>query len=250
MAEVSLSKIVQNLSFRYTRWINRKQKRLGHLFQGRYKAILVERDAYLLELVRYIHLNPVRARLVKEASAYPWSSHRAYLGQADLPWLTMDVVLGQFSKRISTARKGYDEFIKGGIGEGYREEFYKGAEDSRILGEDRFVEQILGKVNERVPKSPPLAALEWRVSQMYGILTEELSSPGRSRHLAEARGVVAWLAVNLGSGNLREIGERFRRDGSAMSVAMRRIEHRAKASRGFHHQLQGLIEYNYSTFQA
>jgi len=73
VGEEPLSKIMQNLSFRYTRWVNRKQKRIGHLFQGRYKAILVEQDSYLLELVRYIHLNPVRAKMVRQPSAYSWS---------------------------------------------------------------------------------------------------------------------------------------------------------------------------------
>ncbi len=73
VVEVPLSRIMQNLAFRYTRWVNKRQGRVGHLFQGRYKAILVEAQSYLLELVRYIHLNPVRARLVEEPAAYRWS---------------------------------------------------------------------------------------------------------------------------------------------------------------------------------
>jgi REP-associated tyrosine transposase len=101
VAEVSLSKILQNLSFRYTRWVNRQQGRMGHLFQGRYKALLVDADSYLLELVRYIHLNPVRAGLVDEPSAYPWSGHWAYLGEEILPWLTTEWVLEQLDKRLS-----------------------------------------------------------------------------------------------------------------------------------------------------
>jgi len=84
----SLSRSMQNLAFRYTQATNRKLGRSGHLFQGRYKALLVDRDAYLLELVRYIHLNPVRARLVADLADYPWSGHQAYLGKVALPWLT------------------------------------------------------------------------------------------------------------------------------------------------------------------
>ncbi len=80
--QVPLSRGMQNLSFRYTRWINRREKRTGHLFQGRYKALLVDRDAYLLELVRYIHLNPVRAELVDDPVDYPWSGRRGYLAKA------------------------------------------------------------------------------------------------------------------------------------------------------------------------
>jgi REP element-mobilizing transposase RayT len=95
--DISLSKIIQNLSFRYTRWINKCRKRIGHLFQGRYKAILVDADSYLLELVRYIHLNSCRAGIVNDPKDYPWSGHRTYLGEEQLPWLTTDWILSQFS---------------------------------------------------------------------------------------------------------------------------------------------------------
>ena len=97
MGGIPLSRIMQNLSFRYTRWANWRQKRSGHLFQGRYKAVLVDADSYLEELTRYIHLNPVRAGIVKEPEDYPWSGHRAYLGLEMIPWLTTDWVLSQFS---------------------------------------------------------------------------------------------------------------------------------------------------------
>ena len=90
VGNVSLSRILQNLSFRYTRWVNWRQNRMGHLFQGRYKAVLVDADTYLKELTRYIHLNPVRAGIVKDPEAYPWSGHRAYLELEVIPWLTTD----------------------------------------------------------------------------------------------------------------------------------------------------------------
>ncbi len=97
VADEPLSKIMQNLSFRYTRWINKHQKRMCHLFQGRFKAILIDADEHLLELIRYIHLNPVRAGLVKQVDDYVWSSHHAYMGKETLPWLTTDWVYGYFS---------------------------------------------------------------------------------------------------------------------------------------------------------
>jgi len=77
MGETALSKVMQNISFRYTRWMNRRHHRIGHLFQGRFRVILCDADAYLLELVRYIHLNPVRAGLVEAPDGYSWSGHRA-----------------------------------------------------------------------------------------------------------------------------------------------------------------------------
>ena len=93
VGNVPLSRILQNLSFRYTRWVNWRQDRVGHLFQGRYKAFVVDAEPYLLELVAYLHLNPVRVGMASDAADYPWSSHRAYLGRELLPWLDSDFVL-------------------------------------------------------------------------------------------------------------------------------------------------------------
>lgn len=81
VGEVPLSRIMQNLSLRYTKWINWSQNRIGHLFHGRYKAVMVEADNYLAQLVAYLHLNPVRAGICENPMEYPWSSSRAYLGQ-------------------------------------------------------------------------------------------------------------------------------------------------------------------------
>jgi len=92
VSDISLSKIVQNISFRYTRFFNKKAKRIGHLFQGRYKALLVDADNYLLQLIRYIHLNPLRANMVANLLDYPWSSHFAYLGKLKIHWLTTQSV--------------------------------------------------------------------------------------------------------------------------------------------------------------
>ncbi len=141
--DIPLSRGMQNLSFRYTRWINHKKKRTGHLFQGRYKALLVDGFAYLLELVRYIHLNPVRSGIVVSPDDYPWSGHLAYLGKESLPWLTTDWILAQYSERVDKARELYSQFLRDGLAEEHRPEFHRGAEDSRILGDDRFMERCL-----------------------------------------------------------------------------------------------------------
>ena len=93
---------MQHLGFRYTRWFNRRHTSVGHLFQGRYKALLVDADSYLLDLVRYIHLNPVRAGLVKGPERYPWSGHRAYLGKVRLDWLETRWVLSQFGRHTTS----------------------------------------------------------------------------------------------------------------------------------------------------
>ena len=141
VGDIHLSRIMQNLSFRYTRFINRHKKSMGHLFQGRYKALLIDVDSYLLELIRYIHLNPVRARIAQSPDEYPWSSHKAYVGKEKIEWLTTDWLLGQYSKRLVNARKEYVEFINRGMPEGHRKEFHRGSFEGRILGDDGFIRE-------------------------------------------------------------------------------------------------------------
>ena len=106
--EGNLSQGMRQLNGVYTQSVNRAHQRVGHVFQGRYKAILVEKDAYLLELSRYVVLNPVRAGMVKRPEQWAWSSYRAMLGQADRPaWLHTDWILGQFAARRSRAVEKY-----------------------------------------------------------------------------------------------------------------------------------------------
>ncbi len=147
--EVPLSRIIQNLSFRYTRYINSSRKQTGHLFQGRYKALLLDADNYLLQLVRYIHNNPVRARMVTHPDKYEWSSHSDYLGKAKYPWLSTDFVLRQFAATETRARKLYNHFQLQGINEQHKPEFQDGTAQVRILGDDYFVDEVLSKASLR-----------------------------------------------------------------------------------------------------
>lgn len=153
-----LSRIMQNISLRYTTWINKKYRRSGHVFQGRYKAILIDADSYLLELVRYIHLNPVRAGMVSEPTDYPWSGHHSYIGNEKLPWLTTEWVLSQFSAEILRARKGYYEFVLAGMSESRRGKFHSGTLEGRILGNDCFADEAFRKAAQ-------LSAAPWKCSK-------------------------------------------------------------------------------------
>jgi hypothetical protein len=114
--DANLSKGMRQLNGVYTQTSNRRHGLVGHLFQGRFKAILVERDAYLLELARYVVLNPVRAAMVPEAGDWPWSSYRAMVGQETAPArMETDWVLGQFARERSAAQAGYAAFVRQGI---------------------------------------------------------------------------------------------------------------------------------------
>jgi hypothetical protein len=225
VGDIPLSRGMQNLSFRYTRWINWREKRTGHLFQGRYKAILVDGDSYLLELARYIHLNPVRAGMVKDPEDYPWSGHRAYLGDEFLPWLTTDWMLGQFGKSVAKARAGYRAFVLDGLGEEHRPEFHGGGEDPRVLGDDNFVDQCLsdsGGMRLRLTAKE----IADRVCLAYNIDEGTLKTQSQQRVFSEARAVVGWLARELGCVTLSEVGKHVNRDVGSISSSVRRLSER------------------------
>ena len=252
VGNVPLSRILQNLSFRYTRWVNWRQGRVGHLFQGRYKAFVVDDEAYLLELVAYLHLNPVRSGLVKDAADYPWSSHRAYLGRELLPWLETDSVLGQFSRKTSRARVLFAEFVAGKIEEGHRQGFHgRESSDSRFVGTDSFVEKIL-RQEESVPlRKPDVAAILSSVSKLYGLTLEDLAAPGQRRLSSEGRMLAAWAVREWSDSSLAELAHRVGREASAMSAAATRFEIRQRQEARLADKAQALQkELEVSVFQA
>lgn len=113
----NLSRAMRHINGVYTQRYNKRWKRDGHIFRGRYKAILVEDEAYLVELLRYIHLNPVDAGLVKRPESYKWSSHSRYLGKDDLKWLTTGMLLSYFGRQRNRARRKLMEFVGEGVPE-------------------------------------------------------------------------------------------------------------------------------------
>lgn len=244
--EQSLSAGMQNLAFRYTRYLNARLKRGGHLFEGRFKAYLVDRDRYGLALVRYIHMNPVRARMVKQPAAYPYSSHRAYLGGEALPWLTTDWVLGQFGARAGPARLRYARFVNDGKAEGHNETFYGGQADSRIVGEEDFVKAILKSKPAR-RRVPPISELTSYACRSYGLTPKALLAAGRARRPAEARALIAWLALKTQAAPLTLLAQTFGRDISTLSHALSRIEERSRKSAAF---AKALSQHLYAISQA
>ena len=152
----NLSIGMRQLNGVYTQTFNRRHRRTGHLFQGRYKAILIEKDSHLLEVCRYVVLNPVRARVVEEPGDWKWSSYRATSGRENPHLcLTRDWILGQLSKTREKAEKEYRQFVKGGIG---KETIWTDLKGQTILGEDKFVDSLIEHLRKRkdipdIPKS-------------------------------------------------------------------------------------------------
>ena len=130
---VRLSRIMQGLQLRYMGYFNKKYKKVGHLFQGRYKAILCNRDAYVMELVRYLHLNPERMHSPMDAGNYRWSSHTAYLGKDSLVKIETAPVLGEFAKSLNKAGLAYLKFSAEGKAAGHRTDYYE-CSGSKVFG--------------------------------------------------------------------------------------------------------------------
>ena len=141
--EANLVKGMRQLNGVFTQRSNRRHGRSGHLFQGRYKAILVDRDAYFLELARYIVLNPVRAAVVRQPQQWQWSSYGATAGRAKRSvWLFTDSILKQFGNSRARARQSYEEFVKEGVG---KETIWKDLQGQIYLGDNEFVEAMQSK---------------------------------------------------------------------------------------------------------
>jgi REP element-mobilizing transposase RayT len=186
--DVGLGKIVQGIHQSYTQYYNRRYQTVGHVFQGRYKAFVCAREAYLLELVRYIHLNPVRAKVVADPADYRWSSHRSYLGMEAGPGVDAQPVLAQFGDQPSEARQRYREFVGAAQGGPPRPEYYQ-----RVLGDETFKEDV----ERRRTTGPDRAASRVRTPQALLDAVARVVGIPRSRILGSELSIAVVRARRL-----------------------------------------------------
>ncbi|OFZ67514.1 MAG: addiction module toxin RelE [Betaproteobacteria bacterium RBG_16_56_24] len=195
----NLSKGMRQLNGIYTQAGNRRHQRVGHLFQGRFKAILVDSDAYLLELARYVVLNPVRAGMVKKPADWKWSSFRASVGlEPSAPWLAGDGLLAMFAKRRSLAQQRYAQFVVEGI---KVDSPWANLTGQVFLGDEQFVNRMQKHIRsckddvqipfaQRRPKPPPLAQIEKCSPDRYAAIVAAYATGGYSyQQLADYFGV-------------------------------------------------------------
>jgi putative transposase len=223
--ETPLSKIMQILQFRYTRYFNRRYRKVGHLFQGRYKAILCDKEAYLLELVRYIHLNPVRSGEVGDPDKYLWTGYLSHMGKGKGDLLDKEFVLIQFGKGRNQARRRYREFVLDGLPLGHQKKYYE-VKDQRYLGEDEFIDQI-----ERIKTSAepalfeiPLEDIVKEVVNHMAIGRDRMYSLSRDRRGAYGRAIVGYLARKLTGSLVKDIARHFQREPMTISEAVMKME--------------------------
>jgi len=224
---VPISMVMRRLLTGYALWYNRRYRRHGHLFQNRFKSILCQEDSYLLELVRYIHLNPIRAGLVGDLDGlggYGYCGHGVVMGKVKKPWQDTGSVLAMFGEKLGVARRAYRTFVEEGIGQGKRQDLTGGGllrsaggwegvkalreekvyqrNDERILGDGDFVERVLASAEEAMEKRFALRSRGFdlervasRVSQALKVKPEEVWAEGKYRRIVEARSLLCYWAV-------------------------------------------------------
>jgi len=216
VADAPLSKIMQNLSFRYTRHFNKRHGEEGPLFHGRYKAILIDPDEYLDDLVRFIHNNPVRNGAAKSPEDFKWSSHAAYLGSDERPWVTTERVLAHFGKTPRSSVPAFERFVAAGRDEHERQDLMRGTDGGRLLGNAKFARKAL-KPPKPVVRPMTLTQLVRLVCREEGVKEAELKNESRARRQSQIRQIIAYLAAELGIASLTALADRFNRDLTTMS---------------------------------
>ena len=223
--KAGLARLMRQLLTRYAVYFNKRNERSGHLFQNRYKSIVCERDSYLLTLVRYIHLNPVKAGIangVEGLAAYPWSGHRTLIGLSSTNWQNVKDVLSLFGDNRKQCIDKYLAFLREGVclSENYeggglmrsmggvssalaslkqgKKEFY----DERVLGSGEFVKQLLGSdgvkcvggKNINNAHCPGITELIQRLAKRLGLSVHEIKSNKKTSEIAKARSIIAFIA--------------------------------------------------------
>ena len=243
----NLSTALHDLNTAYTNYFNRRHDRVGHLFQGRYRSIVVEKDSYLLELSRYIHLNPVRAGMVKRPEAYRWSSYPCYLSSGFCPeWLRREEILGQMDKSPVKGRRKYRQFVEEGLNREIRDPL-RAVMGGIALGGETFWEEVRERVQglqggsevpalREIHRKTEAGMIVEKVASFYGVPADRIT---RLEHpLHHGTQVAMYLARKKTDLSLNEIAEIFgKRHYTAVSVAFRRVEAKRQRDQGFDREM-------------
>ena len=251
-----IATIMRRLLTGHAVYFNRRHRRWGHLFQNRYKSILCQENNYLLELVRYIHLNPLRAKQVSDLKAlehYPYCGHCVILGHPRNDWQSVHEILKLFGKQVFAARRRYREFIKKGVNQGRRPELVGGGlirsvggwqafkaldrtdahlkSDERILGDSRFVDEVLKQAKEKRERQYQLEAqgftidqVVMRVASILGVNPEQIWKKGKHPQTVKARSLMCYWAVHELGMSATELARRIGITQPAVSQSVKRGE--------------------------
>ncbi len=253
-SEIGLSSFMRRLLTGYAISYNRRHRRWGHLFQNRYKSIICDEDTYFTELVRYIHLNPLRAKLVKsltQLGRYRWCGHGVLMGKIQNEWQDRDYVLRWFGQKHGDAKKAYGSYVAKGIDQGRRPELVGGGlirslggwsavkamrlsgdrewSDDRILGSGEFVERIIKEAEAKIKYQLPVKErgqkideLITRICKNEKVSIEELRSGSRRKEVSGVRAMIAIGLVKKQGVALAEVARRVGVSTAAVSKIIKR----------------------------
>lgn len=248
--------VMRRLLTGHALYYNRRHRRYGHLFQNRYKSILCQEDAYLLELVRYIHLNPLRARLVPKLSSldkYSFSGHSVLMDRRSNDWQDTEAILRLFGEKVSAARRQYRAYVEKGIALGKRDDLIGGGlirsnggwsnvkamrrtkifekADERILGDGDFVQEVLARAEEKLKRRYALQAkgvslerVADRVAEQFNIQSSELWIAGKHRQRVRAKSLLCYCANRELGVSMARLSRRMNVSVMAVSYAVQRGE--------------------------
>ncbi len=250
--DVPLATFMGRLLTGYAASFNRRHARRGHLFRNRYRSIICQEEPYLKELVRYIHLNPLRAGIVPEyrdLALFPWSGHATILGNLKVTWQDIEYILDLFGAQ-NKPRIAYDKFIESGVDQGHRPDLVTGGwartagvwhedgrlhpegflkDDRRIMGDESFVRDLLARAEEKMNRRYELIqsgldimGIEKRICDIYGISPADINTRRRYKKITEARSVFCFFAVTELGASLKVLAERFEVSSPAIVLAVKR----------------------------
>jgi putative transposase len=222
VGDAPLGKLMLRIAGRYARTVQKKLHTTGHLFEKRYYPLLIDADEYLLEVLRYIHLNPVRANIVRSPSDYSWSSHRVYLGALCQPWVTTDFVLKMFHSKAERAIGAYAQFIEANVDStGGSPLDERNPNDRRILGSDDFAARMLG--NAWRPRSrKSLTELIADACTQFDVPIDTLRSRSCQRRFTKVRAWIAHQALVLQITSLSDVARTFNRSEASLRESVKR----------------------------
>ena len=236
----NLSRMMQAFQTSYTVSRNRRHQHTGHVFEQRYKAFLVDKDNYLLQVSRYIHLNPVAARIVERPQDYRWSSYRTYLREREAAGVRREFILGHFAGQSKAKIRHYREFVEGAL---LREEswFELPIIKQTFVGDEDFAEQACRKVtkNRATEARYGLAVIVQAVCKVVGVEQDEFGRGTKERRIQTGRELFMYMARRYSGASLQEIVRWLGvRDVSTVSHGVKRAEERLKVQELFRQQLE------------
>ncbi len=236
-----LSRIMAGLQSSYTQYFNRRHRRVGHLFQGRYKAFMVEKDRYGLALLRYIHENPVKARIAMKAEEYPWSSDRYYRRGKGPEWLDVDHLMAMLGTRRSAAIRAYRRLMREEVAEPYEDVASWG---QAVKGDEQFADLAFQKIGEPkvLRRGLTVEAVARDVARRQKISLEKMRRPSQGRREARGRAIVAWAVREVGGVSIARTAKYFGRDTSSMARGVERLVERMRTDRDLRKCCEELVE--------